>query len=279
MVTHGYRRSHPLPQLEINTMSEPVLISAQQGVAEIRFNRPDALNAIDVPTALAFRDAVAAAAASSARVIVLAGTGRAFVAGGDLAYFRAAGEKAPEAARELIVPMNDAIKALAAASQPVVASLHGPVAGAGMSVALAADLAIAADDVVFNMAYVKVGTSLDCSGSWTLPRIVGLRKALEIALLSDSIDANEALRLGMVNRVVPVALLEDATRQLSQRLAAAAPLALGSIKRLLHDGWNRSLHAQLDAELESFARNAGSADFHEALEAFFTKRKPQFTGR
>lgn len=258
----------------------PVLLSVQDGIAEIRFNRPATLNAIDVASAKAFRDAAEAVAGDAAvRVIMLTAAGRAFVAGGDLGYFRAAGEHAPKAARTLIYPIHAAISALATARQPVLASLHGAVAGAGMSIALAADLAIAADDAVFNMAYAKVANSPDCSASWTLPRLVGLRKAMEIMLLSDSFDAAEALRLNLVNRVVPLAELETETVRLARRLADSAPLAMQSIKRLLRESGSRRLADQLDEEAAQFSGNAGSADFREALDAFFEKRRPKFEGR
>ena len=263
-----------------DTSQGSVLLSIEASIARICFNRPDALNAIDVTTAIAFRDAVQAASADAqVRVIVLSGAGRAFVAGGDLAYFRAAGDQAPQAARTLIEPIHAAIAGLAAAPQPVLASLHGAVAGAGMSIALAADLAIAADDTVFNMAYAKVANSPDCSASWSLPRLVGLRKAMEIILLSDSLDAAEALRLGLVNKLVPGATLAAETTKLARRLADSAPLAMRSIKRLLRESGSRGLQEQLDAEAAQFASNAGSADFLEALEAFFGKRKPHFEGR
>jgi 2-(1,2-epoxy-1,2-dihydrophenyl)acetyl-CoA isomerase len=239
------------------------------------------LNAIDVPTAVALRDAVRGATRDDAavRVIVLSGEGRAFVAGGDLAYFRDAGDNAPQAAAELIAPMHEAVMALAAARQPVLASLHGAVAGAGMSLAMAADLAIAADNTVFNLAYAKVGATPDCSASWTLPRLVGLRAAMEIALLADSLDATEALRLGLVNRVVPLDELQAETAKLARRLAGGAPLALAGIKRLLRDGLDRSLSEQLAAEQAAFVAGAATQDFHEALRAFFGKRKPVFQGR
>lgn len=258
----------------------PVLLSVEDGVAEIRFNRPEVLNAIDIQTATAFRDAAAHAIADrTVRVIVLSGAGRAFVAGGDLAYFRDAGEGAPEAARRLIEPIHYAVEQLNAARQPVLASLHGAVAGAGMSLALAADLAIAADDAAFNMAYVKVGASPDCSASWTLPRLVGMRKAMEIALLADTIRADEAVRLGLVNWVVPRAELEHETRKIARRLAGSAPLAIQGIKRLLNQSLGHSLSDQLMAEQMAFVSGAGTRDFREALAAFFEKRAPRFEGR
>ncbi len=262
-----------------SNLSPPVLLAIDDGIGEIVFNRPDQLNAINLELASAFHDAVKQAIADPVvRVIVLSGAGRAFMAGGDLVYFRKAGNQAPQAADLLTGPMHAALLALAEAGQPVLASLHGAVFGAGMSVALAADLAIAADDAVLNTAYVKVANSPDCAATWTLPGIVGLRKALEIALLADNINAPEALRLGLVNRVVPAQQLATETRALARRLADAAPLALASIKRLIRGSRDRSLQQQLDIEAKSFAKNAGSADFHEALDAFFEKRKPTFTG-
>jgi len=264
----------------MTTSADPVGLVIANGVARIRFQRPEVLNAINVRTALCLRDAVYTSIRdASVRVIVLSGEGRAFVAGGDLAYFRDAGADAPRAAVELIAPMHEAIEALASAAQPVLASLHGPVAGAGMSIALAADLAVAADNVVMNLAYARVGATPDCSASWTLPRLVGLRKAMEIALLAESINAQEALRLGLVNRVVPLDVLEAETTSMAQRLAAAAPLALAGIKRLLRDSLNQPLSAQLAAEQAAFAAGAGTQDFHEALSAFFGKRTPVFHGR
>lgn len=264
----------------MNATTAPVSLSIAEGVASIRFQRPGVLNAIDVPTAIALRDAVWAAIGDAAvRVIVLSGEGRAFVAGGDLAYFRDAGDNAPQAAAELIGPMHEAVLALADCRQPVLASLHGAVAGAGMSLAMAADLAIAADDAVFNLAYAKVGATPDCSASWTLTRLVGLRAAMEIALLADSLSASEALRLGLVNRVVPLGQLQDETARLAHRLAGAAPLASAGIKRLLREGLDRSLPEQLAAEQAAFVAGAATQDFHEALDAFFGKRKPVFQGR
>ncbi|MDB6062935.1 MAG: paaG [Verrucomicrobiaceae bacterium] len=262
------------------TDNAPVLLDISEGIATIRFNRPDSLNAVDVEMACLFRDLVAQVVANSAvRVIVLAGNGRAFVAGGDLGYFRSAGENAPQAARELIAPMHAAVELLINAPQPVIGSLHGAVAGAGMSLAAAVDLAIAADNAIFNLAYIKIGNSPDCGASWTLPRVLGLRKAMEIALLAEAIDANEAHRIGLVNRVVPLDKLAEETAKIASKLAKSAPAGIASTKRLLNAGFQNSLHQQLGHEADSFASNAGTHDFREALDAFFEKRKPEFQGR
>lgn len=258
---------------------EAVRVSSADGIAEIRFNRPDRLNALDVELATGFARAVGEVTADPAvRVIVVSSEGRAFVAGGDLAHFQRAEDKAAASA-ELIDPMHAALKTLGAAPQIVIGSLRGAVAGGGMSLALGLDLLIAADDTTFNLAYARVAASPDCGGSWALPRLVGMRRALEIALLSETIDASEALRLGLVNRVVPRAALESETAALAARLAAGPATSMATTKSLIRQSLERDHAAQLDAEARSFAACAATADFAEAVNAFFEKRKPVFVGR
>lgn len=263
---------------EMDQNQSSVLMDIRGGVAEIRFNAPARLNVIDPPMAAGFAQAVERVTnTAGVRVIVISGMGRAFMAGGDLDYFNRAADK-PAAARSVIEPMHGALKLLAAAPQIVVGSLKGAVAGGGMSIALGLDLVIAADNTVFSMAYARIAASPDCGGSWALPRLVGTRKALEIALLSDDIDAEEALRLGLVNRVVPLAELEAETAALAQRLACGAAFAQGQSKLLIRAAQDRSYDAQLDAEAEAFAACAQQQDFSEALTAFFAKRSPHFQG-
>lgn len=247
------------------------------GIAHIRFNRPSVLNAIDVPTANAFLAACQAASEDKeVRVVVISGEGRAFIAGGDLAAMRTA---PVETAQELIKAMHGGIALLAGMSAPVLASLHGAVAGGGLGVALACDLAIAAEGTRFNLAYVNIGASSDCSTSWALPRLVGMRRAMEIALLGDTFDAQEALRIGLINRVVPAASLQEETDKLARRLADGPPLALGRLKRLVRDSLDRTLQDQLDAEAEGFAACAATQDFAEGVNAFFEKRAPRYQGQ
>ena len=212
---------------------------------------------------------------AAVRVIVISAEGRAFLAGGDLAHFRRAADK-PAAAAQLIDPTHAALRVLAKTPQIVVGSLKGAVAGGGMSIALGLDLLVAADDTTFNLAYARVAASPDCGGSWGLPRLVGFRKALEIALLSETIDAAEALRLGLVNRVVPRAALEEETAKLAARLADGPAIAQGNIKALMRLSFDRDHAGQLDAEAQSFAACAATPDFAEAIDAFFEKRKPAF---
>lgn len=257
----------------------PLLYRSGEGVAEIRFNRPERLNVLDVETARGFRDAVGKALADDAvHVIVVSSEGRAFVAGGDLIHFHKAADK-QAAAAELIGPLHEALKLLAQSPKITLVSLKGAVAGGGMSLALNFDLAVAAADTRFTLAYSAIGASPDCGGSWALPRLVGLRKAMEIALLSDTIGAEEALRLGLVNRVVPLEELEAETARLANRLASGASIALGRIKALLRASAGRSFDAQLDAEAQSFAACTQTEDFNGAIDAFLNKRKPEFHGR
>lgn len=259
--------------------SNPVLLECQDGVARIRFNRPEALNAIDQTMAESLRAICRELAGSQdLRVIVLSGQGTAFMAGGDLAQFRGDKGRIAQTAQAIIKPLNEALTMLAAMPQLVVAGVHGSVAGAGVSLMLAADLCIAAAGTQFNLAYSRIGASPDASASWSLPRVVGLRKALELTLLAETFDAEEALRLGIVNRVVPARSLAEETDILARRLSIGPGFAYGQTKRLLRTSHGKTLEEQLDAELEAFCACAGTDDFTEGLEAFFEKRRPVFQG-
>lgn len=256
--------------------ASPLLYGREGAVAHIRFNRPKVLNAIDSAMAAAFLDACKAIAADpEVRVVVISGEGRAFMAGGDIARFRDDPASIPAT---LIGPMHQALQILTNLRAPVIASLQGAVAGAGMSLALACDLAIAAENTRFNLAYVNLGTSCDLGASWSLPRIVGLRRALEIALLSEPIDAAEALRLGLVNKVVATDALAEETARLAHRLAAGAPAGQGMLKRLMRDSFARDLPTQLEAEQQGFAACSATTDFGEAVAAFLEKRPANYTG-
>jgi len=260
------------------TQTSPALLYRRDGhIARIHFNRPDALNAIDATMARDFKAAcVAISADPEVRVVVLSGEGRAFIAGGDIKEFQV---DAASVAEKLIDPLHEGVLLLSGLRSPVLASLHGAVAGAGFSLAMICDLAIAAEDTKFNLAYCNLATTSDLGASWSLPRLVGLRKATEIALLSGTIDATEALRLGLVNRVVPKAELEEQTEALAARLARQAPIAMGKMKKLLRESFANDLALQLAAERQSFAECARTADFAEAVDAFLGKRAASYTGR
>jgi 2-(1,2-epoxy-1,2-dihydrophenyl)acetyl-CoA isomerase len=260
-------------------MTDSVLYSLAEGVATITLNRPEVMNALDGAMMSSLRAACEEASADrSARAVVLRGAGRAFLAGGDVTMFHANLQRMPDLAREGGGELSRTILALQRAPKPVIASVHGAVAGAGVSLMAAADLAIAAEGTQFTLAYSRIGASPDGGSTYFLPRLVGYRKALEVMLLADAFDAGAALTMGLVNRVTkPEALLAE-TELLARRLAQGPTAAYAATKRLAQDGYDRTLAAQLQEEIEAFAWCAGTADFAEGVSAFVQKRKPQFRG-
>ena len=255
----------------------PIIEGRDGGIHRLHFNRPKVLNAIDTATAQALLAALRRLQEDPAlRVLILSGEGRSFMAGGDIAQFRDDPAAVPNT---LIAPLNESMQIIANLRAPVIASIQGPVAGAGMSMALACDLVVAADTTRFNFAYVNLGTCCDLGASWSLPRTVGLHKALEIALLSDPIDAVEAQRLGLVSRVVAADQLTEETDKLARRLAAGAPIAQGTLKQLMRRSIERDFAGQLEAERQGFATCAATEDFKEAVNAFLEKRPATYTGR
>ena len=259
------------------TATSPLEVTRDGAVATLRFSRPGALNAINVPMAQALLAAVRQLAAdASVRAVVLCGAGKGFMAGGDLATLRA---NPVQGAADLLGPLNEAVQVLATMNAPVIAKVHGVAAGAGLSLMLQADFVIAAEGTRFNLAYINLGTSCDVGASWALPRLVGLRNALEIALLGDTLTASDALRLGLVNRVVPAEHLDTATDTLIERIAQGPTLAYGAMKRLMRASFDRDLDTQLIAETAAFAGCAATEDLRAGIEAFFEKKTPVFEGR
>ena len=260
-------------------MAESVLVQRDGGVAIVTLNRPDVLNALDADTAEALRDAAYDLEADGdVRCVVIRGAGRGFMAGGDIAWFRSHADTLERSIGAMMDQYHTAVRVLHRMAKPVIGQLHGPVAGAGMSLALSVDLAIAAEDTVFAIGYANLGTSPDGGATWFLPRLVGRRKALEIALLGDRIGAEDAGRLGLVNRVVPAAELEAETMTLARRLADGPTLAHGAAKRLIGQAFDTDLDAQLEAERSAFMGATRTADFREGIDAFAAKRKPDFRG-
>jgi len=255
----------------------PLLLERNGAVALMCFNRPQALNAIDPSMARAFLSIVRELAADpSVRAVIMRGAGKGFVAGGDLAVL---GADPRRGSAELIGPLHEAVRVLDTMDAPVIAQVHGVVAGAGLSLMLQADFVLAAAGTRFNFAYANIGASCDVGASWSLPRRVGLTRALEIALLSDTYDADAAARMGLVNRVVPAAELEAEALALAHRLASGPTLALGHLRRLMRSSKDRNLAGQLDAEAAAFHACAATDDFRVGIEAFQGKRVPSFIGR
>jgi len=261
-------------------MTDTVLYSVADGIATITLNRPQVMNALDAAMIVQLRAACERADRDeSARAVVLRGAGPAFLAGGDVAFFHAHLPRMPALVREGGAELHHAILALRRAPKPVLASVHGVVAGAGVSLMAAADLAIAAEGTKFTLAYGRIGTSPDGGATCFLPRLVGARKALELMLLSDTFDAQTALRLGLVNWVTGAERLGSETEAIARRIALGPTLAFSETKRLVDESYDRALAAQLDAEVEAFARCAATRDFAEGVTAFVEKRKPNFEGK
>ena len=262
-------------------MNDAVLLTRDGPVATLTLNRPDALNSLNPAMIEALIAHTASVAADdSVRVVVLRGAGRHFMAGGDIRSFAERIGDAPAARSEcfarMIGRLHAAIEHLHRMPHPVVGRVQGAVAGFGLSLMNACDLVVAADDSYFASAYRQIALTPDGGGSWSLPRIVGLRKAMEILLLGERFGAPDALALGLVNRVVPVAELDTATNALARTLAAGPALATRNAKRLVRESFGRTLSEQLDAEKVSFATCAGTSDFVEGIKAFLEKRAPRF---
>jgi 2-(1,2-epoxy-1,2-dihydrophenyl)acetyl-CoA isomerase len=268
------------------TEDNPVLVSVADGVGTITLNRPQVLNALNNALAEALTNGLLALEADPAvRVVVIRGAGDHFMAGGDVGYFYRKLAEFPdrETLRPIIVAMVEHAQRIALIlrrmPKPVIASVGGACAGFGLSLVMACDLAIAADNAKFTLAYIHLGTTPDGASSFHLPRIVGQKRAAEIALLGDRFGGADAERWGLVNRVVPIAELEAATAQLAARLAKGPSLAYARTKALLNQADDNTLEEQIAAETEAFASSAVSADFAAGVSGFIEKKPPAFHGK
>lgn len=258
-------------------MTDGLRVEIDGPVATLTLDRPESLNALTVPVKVALREALETIAADRAvRAVILTGAGRAFCAGQDLAE-----REQPDAAPldvEVRERYNPLIRAIRSMPQPVIAAVNGVAAGAGASLAFACDIRIAAEEARFLLAFGRIGLVPDSGATWFLPRLVGPAKAAELALVGDTVDAKEALRIGLVSRVVPADGLMPEARALAARLAEGAPLAMSLTKRALERSMTVTLDEALDREAELQGQAGASADHAEGLAAFREKRPPRFTG-
>ena len=255
-------------------------------LAILRFNRPDRLNAIDpdvIQSLIAHLEHLADDA--NVRAVILTGSGRGFCAGGDLRSLQVDPNAPPEPPRapeeqvEAMLRLTRASSLLHEMPKVTIAAVNGPCAGAGLSLACAADLRIAAQSAVFATAFLRAGQTGDYGGTWLLPRLVGPGKARELFFLGERIDANEAERIGLVNRVVPDEELLPVARAIAEQAAVAAPLAFASLKANLNDADDLRLEELMREEAVRFTRNRSTRDSAEAVRAFLDKRPPTFEGR
>jgi 2-(1,2-epoxy-1,2-dihydrophenyl)acetyl-CoA isomerase len=256
---------------------ETIELEVRDGVAHLTLNRPDAANGINLQLARDLMDAVLAISADpAARVVLLTGAGARFCGGGDLKSF-VGRDDLPTYLRETLGALHVAIAELVRGDAPVVAAVQGSAAGAGMGFVGASDLVLAGESARFVMAYTGVGLTPDGSSSWFLPRLVGLRRALELTFTNRVLSAAEAKEWGLITEVVPDDQLAAETEALAIRLAAGAPQALAAAKRLLHTSLESTLEAHLAREAESISRASGTAEGREGVAAFVEKRPPVFT--
>jgi 2-(1,2-epoxy-1,2-dihydrophenyl)acetyl-CoA isomerase len=249
----------------------PVTLTIDGAVAELRVS-----GAIDLAWTQALGDHAAALRGNDGvRVVKLVGEGRFFCPGGDLGWMAGQADK-QVAVHELATTLHTGLKDLAALDAPIVARVHGPAAGAGLSLVMAADIAIAADTATLVMAYAGVGLSPDGGSSWLLPRLVGRRRAAEIMMLNRPVKAPEAVALGLLTSAVPAEELDAAVDAVVQQLATGPTATYGAIKRLLGSSSQNDLDTQLDLEADQIAALAGSPTGAEGIAAFLEKRTPQF---
>jgi 2-(1,2-epoxy-1,2-dihydrophenyl)acetyl-CoA isomerase len=260
---------------------EDVLLERDDGIGTITLNRPEKLNAFAGRMRQELADAVRDATEDDGiRVLVITGAGRAFCAGADISYMRGLKTRRDIGAfAELVEAGRDVVTTVRATPKPVIASVNGPAAGGGANLALACDVRIASDRATIGQTFNRIGLHPDWGGTYFLPRLVGPAKALELIFTAEMVDAAEALRLGLFNRVVPHEQLHAETAALAGSLAAKPPIALALAKRAIYESDTSNLSATLDTELEHQIRCFNTEDAGEGFAAFLEKRAAAYQGR
>lgn len=266
-------------------MSDRIKVRKDGHIAWLTFNRPDRLNAMTIETWVLMGDALGDLEKDrDIRVLVLEGAGRSFLAGHDVGEIRehnediVSGKLTPSQLREWQKSLQNSTRLIRNLRVPVIAGVQGYAVGAGCEVVVACDLVVAAEDAMFGFPEVNIGVTITNGGTYYLPRKVGLAKARELAYLGEFIGAREALRIGLVNRVVPNADLRAETEALARRIASRAPVAVQLHKVMIDRGQESSLEAMLHFETEALVQTAMTKDNLEGTNAFFEKREPDFTG-
>ena len=252
----------------------------KDAIATLTLNRPDAYNALNLTLGRdLFHATLEADEDPGVRCIVVTGAGKAFCAGGDVKDFAEAGDRVGVVIKELTTYLHGAVSRLARTAKPVIMGINGIAAGGGMSFALAGDLVVAAESAKFTMAYSRIAASPDGSSSYFLPRLIGLRRALELHYTNRVLTAREALDWGLVNRVHPDAEFPDALAGLARELAAGPTLAFGRAKQLFHQSTQESLETQMELEAQAIAASGHTADFQAGVKAFAAKQPVSYRGR
>ena len=261
-----------------------LLVETRDHIATLTFNRPAARNALSLEMRAMLRDELHRIELDDdIRCVVIRGAGDHFMGGGDVKALSTLIDQPPESIRaqflNRIHDLHPIMFAMRRIPKPIIASVAGAAAGVGVSIALAADLVVADADAYFTLAYCRIGTTPDGSASFHLPRAIGIKKALEMALLGDRVVAADALAMGMINFVAPAGQLAGETAKLAARLAEGPTHVYGNTKRLFYRSLENEFESQLQMEAEMFADCAARADFHEGVQAFIEKRPARFTGK
>ena len=263
----------------------PAIVDRQGPIAFLTLNRPQVLNALNAAMVHHLQALLLELQSDeSVRAIVLRGAGDGFMAGGDIDHLASTlSPDDPEgrdgALRDTLDRVHATIMAMRRMNKPILAVVHGPCAGFGISLILACDLVIAADTARFTLAYSRLGITPDGGATWHLPRVVGTRRAMELMLLSDQFDAETAREMGLITRIAPEDSLRRSAEQLAERLAQGPTRALAETKALINAAAGTTLDTQLEREAEAFITSAATGDFREGVAAFKEKRDPQFRGR
>src|SRR5436190_7502808 len=261
---------------------ETVQYELHDAVATVTMNRPDALNALSLQLTLDLDTAFKHAVDDDARAIVFTGSGRAFCSGGDLREMQTMWEKEGRIEAFLEEPLgalHNVIKLIRETPIPFVAAVNGVCAGAGVNFALACDIVLAAEDASFREAFVRIGLTPDCGGTFFLPRAIGEKTAAEMFMTGDAVTALRAAQIGLINHVVTPDLLIEEAGIMAKRLASGPTASIGRVTRMMNATFSNDLNGQLEMEAVCQLESGRASDFKEGVDAFFEKRAPNFSGQ
>jgi len=260
---------------------ETILVEMREAVGVITLNRPASLNALTSEVAREFKAAVDEVRQQGARAVLITGAGRAFCAGGDLREMQRIAEREGKVEAFFDAPLrllNECVLLIRRTPLPFIAAVNGAASGGGCNLALACDLVIAGESARFNQAFIKIGLSPDCGGTFILPRLIGWKRATELMMTGDVVSAARALEMGMINAVVPDEDLLPGAMAMAARLAQAPTVAIGRVKELLEASATNDYGGQLELERKAQIQSGLTKDFREGVAAFIEKRPPKFVG-
>lgn len=256
-----------------------IMLEVRDNVAHITLNRPDAANSMNKEMARELMDATIELSQSpNVRAVLVSGAGRMFCSGGDIKEFGGKGKELPRHVQEMTTYLHAAVSRLVHLEVPVIAAVHGSAAGAGLPFACSADIVLAAESARFTLAYTRIGLAPDGGSTFFLPRLIGLKRSLELALLNRVLSAQEAMDWGIVTRIIPDTDLFNEAQKLASELAAGPTGAFAAAKRLMYAGWTATLETQMEQESQAITGISATADAAEGISAFLAKRPAVFKG-